>query len=125
MNIAPWLSTRAKQLFNIMLLLICSFSYVFFIRILSDKEQAVSSIRGSRDIAFAFDEYWLLDFIFGWPLIVLLIAALVWVYIRQFKAETIREKIKTNGWALLFFFVAWLGWLACLYYPATQFTPLT
>lgn len=125
MNITPCLLTRSKQFFNTMLLLICSFSYVFFIRILSDKEQAVSSIRGSSDIAFAFDKYWLLDFISGWPLIVLLIAALVWLYIKQFKAETIGDKLKANGWALLFFFVAWLGWLACLYYPAAQFTPLT
>lgn len=125
MTAASWLSTRLKQLFNIILLVICSFSYVFFIRILSDKDDAVSSIRGNSDMRFAFEEYRLLDFIFGWPLILLLITALIWVYIKQFKSPSIGDKLKANGLGLLFFFIAWLGWLACLYYPATQFSPIT
>ena len=113
-----WLIQRSRQAFNLLLLFLCSLFYITFFRVLAFRDDFTHSISSSSGVKFAFEEYKLLDFFFSWPLILILSLSLIWLIREQLSEEsTINHKLKVSALCLFLFFLAWLGFLFCLYYP--------
>lgn len=68
-------------------------------------------------ITLVFDRYWLLNIIFGWPIIIAVVIALMWTTWRQLKKIPVGQKIKWNSIVFLSLFTCSAAWMAQVYWP--------
>ncbi len=113
-----WLIQRSRQVFNLLLLFLCGLFYITFFSVLAFRDDYTNSISSNSGVKFAFDEYKLLDFFFSWPLLLILSLSLIWLIKEQLSRQsTISRKLKVSATCLFLFFLAWLSFVFCLYYP--------
>ncbi len=69
------------------------------------------------NIAYLPEKYWLIDFVFGWPIIVGIIIVMMWITLQQFRIDSVVKKMKINALFLLSIFIIAMTWMSIIYIP--------
>ncbi len=71
-------------------------------------------------ITYIPDKYWLINFIFGWPVIVTLLALAAWLTVQQFRIDSVIRKVKLNSIFLMSTLLIIIMWFSIVYIPMSH-----
>lgn len=107
MQVLLWI----KNLYRIIFVLLGGGALIYC---LNNKDNYTQGYR-DNDMPVIFDEYALIDFVFDWPLIVIVALGMVWVIIDYFRFSSSEDRLKASGKVSLVILFGLIGWMVCFY----------